>query len=175
MTNLMHLNTMDISCAKDWFMQTCTASAWCELMTLSRPYASLDQVIETGSEHWQKMRTSDFIEAFEGHPMIGDIDALREKYAATKAIAGNEQAGTASASDDILQTLQQANKAYLKKHGFIFIICASGLSANTMLNVLQIRLQNTSDEEMKIAAQEQLKITLLRIKKALTKEEMLHE
>ena len=76
MTNLMHLNTMDISCAKDWFMQTCTASAWCELMTLSRPYASLDQVIETGSEHWQKMRTSDFIEAFESLSDDIDIDCF---------------------------------------------------------------------------------------------------
>lgn len=168
MISLAQLNTMEKSIANNWFMQTCTATRWCESMTDSRPYDSVDQVIDNATAHWQAMQESDFIEAFEGHPMIGDIHSLREKYAATKAMAGSEQAGTASASEATLQTLQQANKAYLDKHGFIFIICASGLSAQTMLETLQARFVNTTNTEMKIAAQEQIKITLLRIRKALT-------
>jgi 2-oxo-4-hydroxy-4-carboxy-5-ureidoimidazoline decarboxylase len=168
MNNLTQLNEMSEQRALNWFLQMCTARRWCKLMTQSRPYHSIEQVTKHCAEHWQKMLKQDFMEAFEGHPMIGDIHSLREKYAATKAIAGNEQAGTADASEATLHALQQGNKDYLDKHGFIFIICASGLAAQTMLYSLQNRLSNTSEQEMIIAAQEQLKITLLRIKKALS-------
>jgi 2-oxo-4-hydroxy-4-carboxy-5-ureidoimidazoline decarboxylase len=58
------------------------------------------------------------------------------------------------------------NREYVNKHGFIFIICASGLSAEAMLNELEIRLPNSTNTEIEKAAQEQIKITLLRIKKA---------
>lgn len=100
--------------------------------------------------------------------MIGDVDSLRKKFANTKTIASGEQSGTASASEATLLTLKEANQAYLDKHGFIFIICATGLSADAMLNALQTRLPNSTDEEIRTAAQEQIKITLLRIDKALT-------
>lgn len=168
MSKLAQLNTMDARSANEWFMQTCTAIRWCELMTESRPYPSIDHLNKQAISHWQSMQRSDYMQAFEGHPMIGDIHSLRKKYAATKAIAGNEQAGTASASDTTLQALQQTNKDYLAKHGFIFIICASGLSADTMLLALQKRISNDTNTEIKTAAQEQLKITLLRIEKALS-------
>ena len=102
------------------------------------------------------------------NPMIGDVDSLRKKFANTKTIASGEQSGTASASEATLLTLKEANQAYLDKHGFIFIICATGLSADAMLNALQTRLPNSTDEEIRTAAQEQIKITLLRIDKALT-------
>jgi len=183
MTTLAQLNAMSATESSDWFMQTCSATRWCQLMTQSRPYQSITQLVEYVNENWQQMRNSDYMEAFDGHPMIGDINSLREKYLATKAIAGDEQAGTATASESTLQALQQVNKDYLEKHGFIFIICASGLSAKAMLDALQVRIQNNTDTEVKTAAQEQLKITLLRIYKALnehanalpTVEEMPHE
>ncbi|MEM7267378.1 MAG: 2-oxo-4-hydroxy-4-carboxy-5-ureidoimidazoline decarboxylase, partial [Pseudomonadota bacterium] len=66
-----------------------------------------------------------------------------------------------------LHQLKEANHAYLDKHGFIFIICATGLSAQTMLEALQARLPNTTQQEITNAAAEQIKITLLRINKAL--------
>lgn len=167
MTTLTQLNAMSETKATYWFMQTCTATRWCQLMVQSRPYGSIDHLIEYTHKNWLQMHKDDYLEAFEGHPMIGDIHSLREKYAATKVIAGNEQAGTASASESTLQALQQVNQDYLDKHGFIFIICASGLSADVMLEALQARLQNSTDKEIVTAAQEQLKITLLRINKAL--------
>jgi 2-oxo-4-hydroxy-4-carboxy-5-ureidoimidazoline decarboxylase len=66
--------------------------------------------------------------------------------------------------------LKNANQAYLDKHGFIFIICATGLSADAMLDALNERLPHTTDKEIQLAAQEQLKITLLRINKAINVE-----
>ncbi|GBL05240.1 2-oxo-4-hydroxy-4-carboxy-5-ureidoimidazoline decarboxylase [Glaciecola sp. KUL10] len=166
MNTIEQLNEMTLEGAHAWFMQTCTATQWCELMTQSRPYTSVEHLSDCAAQHWAKMQSSDYREAFEGHPMIGDIDSLREKYATTKKMAGNEQAGTAVASESVLKALQQANADYLEKHGFIFIICASGLSAETMLAALNDRIENSTHIEEQNAAREQLKITLLRISKA---------
>jgi len=161
------LNSLDSEQANQWFVQVCTAQGWCNKMVNSMPYADKASIIKTATDHWAEMQETDFLEAFQGHPMIGDINTLREKYANTKALASNEQSGTANASEQTLNKLHEANHEYLNKNGFIFIICASGLSANTMLVALTQRLANTREKEIEIAAQEQLKISLLRIDKAV--------
>ena len=168
MITTAELNALQSEDAKKWFMQICTAPRWCTKMVNSMPFASMSSIVEQAKAHWLDMREEDFLDAFEGHPMIGDINTLREKFAATKALASNEQAGTANADETTLNALHKANQQYLDKHGFIFIICASGLSAETMLAALQQRLQNDRSEELAIAANEQLKISLLRIQKAVS-------
>lgn len=167
MISIDELNTLPHDTAMDWFMQTCTAENWCAFMLESRPFANVSVLIEAAEKNWQLMHDEDYLQAFKGHPMIGDVQSLRDKYAHTKALASEEQSGASAASEETLQQLQQCNKSYLDKHGFIFIICATGLAADAMLAALKIRLPNSTDIEMKIAAQEQIKITLLRINKAL--------
>ena len=164
---LNELNTLSASDASDWFQQTCAAQSWIYSMMNGRPFGTVNDVKEYAKTAWSKCGKDDFLEAFTAHPMIGDVDSLRKKFANTKTIASGEQSGTASASEATLLTLKEANQAYLDKHGFIFIICATGLSADAMLSALQARLPNSTDEEIRTAAQEQIKITLLRIDKAL--------
>lgn len=144
-------------------------------MAQSRPFVSMDDIEQKATLHWATMQQNDYLEAFQGHPMIGDVNSLRAKYANTKEIASNEQSGTAVASEATLQALQQANHDYLNAHGFIFIICATGLSAQTMLNALQKRMNNTTADEINTAAQEQLKITLLRMHKAINPQDISYE
>jgi 2-oxo-4-hydroxy-4-carboxy-5-ureidoimidazoline decarboxylase len=175
MTTISDLNTLSFDDATAWFMQTCSSVAWATLMAKTRPFATIHAIERQALRHWQKMQTTDFIEAFKGHPMIGDISSLRAKFIQTKALASSEQAGTASASEEVLKSLQQANYDYLDKHGFIFIICATGLSANEMLAQLRLRIDNTTEEEVTNASNEQMKITLLRIHKMLTIEEPTHD
>lgn len=172
---LNQLNTLNETDATQWFMQTCAATRWATLMANARPYASIANIETTAKNNWQTMQAPDILEAFQGHPMIGDMGSLRAKFANTKAMASNEQAGTASASEAVLNTLMQANHDYLDKHGFIFIICATGLSAAEMLAQLQLRIVNTTQDEMHNAANEQIKITLLRIQKNLTTQERTHD
>ena len=99
--------------------------------------------------------------------MIGDVNSLRKKYASTKKMASNEQQGAADADETTLHDLAAANHQYLDKHGFIFIICASGLSAKTMLHILNLRLKNDTATEIDLAAAEQIKITFLRLEKGI--------
>jgi len=168
---LNELNTLADKPAVDWFQQTCAAQSWIYDMVAARPFANIKDVKDYAQTAWSKCAEKDFLEAFSAHPMIGDLDSLRKKFANTKTIASGEQSGTASASEATLRALKEANQAYLDAHGFIFIICATGLSADAMLNALQDRLPNSTDEEIRNAAREQIKITLLRIEKGLTAED----
>lgn len=164
---LEQLNQLESKEATAWFQQTCTANRWCKKMVEARPFASESELKNTAKDIWQTMEKKDWFQAFQGHPMIGDIDSLRAKFANTRSMASNEQSGTKRASTETLEALRQFNYDYLEKHGFIFIICATGLSADTMLEALKQRLNNETTVELINAAEQQIQITLLRLTKGL--------
>ncbi|GGF70467.1 2-oxo-4-hydroxy-4-carboxy-5-ureidoimidazoline decarboxylase [Alteromonas lipolytica] len=165
---LDELNQLDDKAACDWFETTCAARRWVNAMVAARPYASAEMVYSQAVEVWQSLAEADYREAFEAHPMIGDVNSLRAKFANTKHTAAAEQQGTAVASEETLESLHRLNHEYLNRHGFIFIICATGLSADTMLDALSKRLPNDTATELANAAAEQIKITLLRLTKGLS-------
>ena len=121
--------------------------------------------MESAEEKWDECNEAGWLEAFEHHPKIGNINSLPGTSAATKEWAENEQSGVTRAHDETLRELARENEAYRDKFGFIFIICATGKSAEEMLTQLKGRMNNNLEEEIKIAAAEQLKITKLRIEK----------
>ena len=75
--------------------------------------------------------------------------------------------GVAGAADTVRDQLADANRLYQEKFGFIFIVCATGKSAEEMLALLLQRLPNDAGTEIKIAMEEQNKITQLRLQKLL--------
>ena len=168
--NVKALNALPWQDAKSWFTQTCAAQRWATMMTDDRPYKNEEEILSHANRVWSRMDKNDYLEAFTAHPMIGDLDSLRSKFANTRTLAAGEQSGTAEASEATLLALREKNLAYREKHGFIFIICATGLSAETMLKALETRLSNTTAQEMENAAAEQIKITCLRISKAMNSE-----
>lgn len=146
------------------FMQCNTSVTWCEKMEASRPFTNNAlSIFEIADQHWEKSTEADLLEAFDGHPEIGDVSTLREKYRNTEKLAGHEQSGVNTASENTLQSLSQGNTEYKEKFGFIFIVCASGKSADQMLTLLLERLPNTREQELKNAAEEQRKITHIRL------------
>lgn len=163
------LNHFSLSEAQQWFSHCCAAPKWYEGMVKARPFTDVEQIKQVAQGLWLECSEQDFLSAFEAHPMIGNVSSLRAKYAATKAIASNEQQGATQANDQTLQALADANHEYLTKHGFIFIICATGLSADTMLNALMQRIHNSTATEIQLAGAEQIKITQLRLEKGLEK------
>lgn len=165
--NVKTLNALPWQDAKSWFIQTCAAQRWATMMTDDRPYKNEQEVLDHANRVWAGMGKQDYLEAFTAHPMIGDLNSLRSKFANTRSLAAGEQSGTAEASEATLITLREKNLAYREKHGFIFIICATGLSAETMLEALEKRLPNSTEQEMENAAAEQIKITCLRLSKAM--------
>ena len=149
------------------FMQCNTSEKWCENMAESRPFSDYQSVLDSADTHWAESKEKDLLQAFEGHPEIGDVSTLREKYRNTAKSAGHEQSGVNTATENTLQSLSQGNKDYKEKFGFIFIVCASGKSADEMLALLLERLPNSRDIELVNAGAEQLKITHIRLDKLL--------
>jgi 2-oxo-4-hydroxy-4-carboxy-5-ureidoimidazoline decarboxylase len=165
--NLAQLNSLTSEQATHTFMQCCTSSTWVNAMVQARPFADDIAIAKSADLAWQALSEVDYLEAFEGHPKIGDVSSLRAKYANTKALAGNEQGLVKEADSDVLAELSQGNTDYEAKFGFIFIVCATGKSAKEMSDLLQARLPNTRSKELMHAAEEQRKIFQLRIEKAL--------
>lgn len=153
--------------ALEHLQHCCGASKWSQLMSNARPFVSLEQLHDAAASIWNSLSTDDWLEAFEHHPQIGDLDSLRKKFASTKTWAAQEQGGTSEATDEVLEELALLNQDYLNKFGFIFIICATGKSAQEMLNALKIRMNHKHREELSIAAAEQQKITAIRLNKLL--------
>ena len=157
--------------AIDAFMQCNTSEDWCERMAESRPFVNVEQLRMKADQHWRKSTEKDLLQAFEGHPEIGDVSTLREKYRNTEKLAGHEQSGVNTATETTLQSLSQGNRDYKEKFGFIFIVCASGKSADEMLALLLERLPNTREQELMNAVEEQRKITQIRLNKLIKQEE----
>ncbi|MBU6430386.1 MAG: OHCU decarboxylase, partial [Cyanobacteria bacterium REEB65] len=112
--------------ARSEFLKCCAAERWAAGMVARMPFASTDDLLRTADQIWAQMRTKDWLEAFAGHPRIGDLASLRAKYQNTSDWAQGEQDGAIGASETILQGLQDGNRAYEAKFGHLFIVCATG-------------------------------------------------
>ena len=164
---LSALNSANRSLAREHFLQCCSSDEWAKKMLESRPFESAQALLDCANVHWQNLAEEDYLQAFDGHPKIGDVNSLRAKYANTKALAAGEQTQVNTASDDVMQNLAQGNSDYQDKFGFIFIVCATGKSAQQMLALLLERLENDRDTELLNAAEEQRKIFQLRLQKLM--------
>ena len=161
-----YINALAPAEALEAFQKCCTSRRWAEQMVQSRPFPSDSALHRCALSIWRSLGREDYEEAFAGHPQIGaDPAALRRKFSATADWSSNEQAGVRTASEATIQALASLNQKYLKRFGYIFIVCASGKSADEMLDLLRQRIDNTSETELHIAAAEQHKITTLRLEK----------
>ena len=165
--DIQELNCLPIDKANHLFMQCCTSEKWVEKMVVSRPFTDTGGLRETADHIWNELNESDYLQAFEGHPKIGDVNSLKAKYANTKELASGEQSGANQAAEELITELAHSNREYEKKFGFIFIVCATGKSAQQMLELLHHRLNNDRHQELRIAAEEQRKIFHLRLEKLL--------
>jgi 2-oxo-4-hydroxy-4-carboxy-5-ureidoimidazoline decarboxylase len=165
--SLEGINQASPADAAHMFRQCCTSQHWIERMVATRPYASADALREQADSHWRDMAEADYLEAFDGHPKIGDVGSLKAKYANTKALAAGEQSGVNVATDAVIQRLAAGNRQYEEKFGFIFIVCATGKSAEQMTDLLEARLPNERQVELENAAEEQRKIFHIRLNQLL--------
>ena len=158
-------NQLHVGSKKELLQKCCGSSSWIDKMLAAWPFENLSQMLKAAEVNWYACNEQDWLEAFQHHPKIGDINSLKEKYASTAAWASNEQSGVNAASNKILEELSAGNDVYENKFGYIFIVCATGKSAAEMLEILNSRLPHNSEEEIKIAAEEQNKITKVRLAK----------
>ena len=143
--------------------QCCGSRAWVERMTARRPFGSREAMLQAARDEWFALTADDWLEAFAQHPRIGDRESLRRRFGTTAHLAEREQAGVDHATPDVLTALAEGNDRYERKFGFIFIVCATWKTADEMLRLLASRLPHSRDVELRVAAEEQAKITELRL------------
>lgn len=165
--NLEKLNNISSEIAVSKFLDCCGSRRWANLMTKARPFADFALLLNQAAQIWQNLEPEDWLEAFASHPKIGSHKAAPKQQTQSAEWSKGEQSGTQTADTSVLEELAEANYLYEKKFGYIFIVCATGKSAAEMLEICRNRLNNDAEKELRIAAEEQRKITEIRLKKLL--------
>lgn len=165
MNALDRLNSLSPQEAETEFLKCCGSTNWARRMVEQRPFADVAELVSKADDHWQSLAAEDWLEAFRSHPKIGEKKAEQTQSETARTWSEQEQAGTTDSAMETMQSLAAGNREYEKKFGHIFIVCASGKTADEMLSILSDRLNNDADSELRIAAEEQRKITQLRLEK----------
>lgn len=164
---LQWLNTLLGREAEAALLACCGSTAWAGRMAQRRSFRSLVELLQASDEICRALERQDWLEAFRAHPRIGEKRADQEPSAAGTGWSEQEQAGTRTATGDTLAALREANRLYEARFGHIFIVCATGKTAEETLALLRQRLQNDPETEVRIAAEEQRRIAQLRLEKLL--------
>lgn len=136
-------------------------------MIEGRPFANAEEVSSKADQIWSSLDEHDWLEAFRAHPKIGERKAAAAQSQQAASWSAQEQSHAQRAADETKAAIAEGNRVYEDRFGFIFIICASGKSAEEILSSLNERLAHDPKTELRIAAGEQQRITRLRLEKLL--------
>ena len=165
MNALDRLNSLSPPEASSEFLKCCGSKNWAQRMVDQRPFIDVSELLSKADDIWRSLAAQDWLEAFRSHPKIGEKKAEQAQSDTARAWSEQEQAGTRDSALETMQALADGNREYEKRFGYIFIVCATGKTSAEMLAILRERLNNDPDSELRIAAEEQRKITQLRLRK----------
>jgi 2-oxo-4-hydroxy-4-carboxy-5-ureidoimidazoline decarboxylase len=148
---------------RDELLALCGSRLWAQLVADAAPFVDVDALHAAADAAFDELSEDDWLEAFAHHPRIGDVESLRERFASSGALSEREQAGLASAEEDVVQAIADGNVEYEQRFGFVFLIRAAGRSAAEILHQQRARLEHDRAAELGIAAEQQRQITHLRI------------
>jgi allantoicase len=156
---LRYLNALPLRARVAVLREACHSTRYAEKLASAAPYGSAGELLAASSRAFDDLTQADWDEAFAGHPRIGEKKP--------DAVAMSEQAKVVQGSDATRAALAEVNATYEAKFGHIYLVFASGRSAEELLAIAQTRLQNDAATEMSNAKAEQRKITELRLAKLL--------
>jgi OHCU decarboxylase len=167
---LERLNALDDAEAEGELLKCCGSQRWARQLAAQRPFRDAAQLMTAAEQVSWSLREQDWLEAFSAHPKIGGRKAQRTQDAQALTWSEEEQAGARGLDQMTQNELAEANRIYEEKFGYIFIVCATGKTAAEMLAIMRARLPNEPEVELRNAAEEQRKITQLRLEKLLSQE-----
>ena len=165
------LDEMEPDQARGLFAQCCGSSKWVNEMTAKRPFRTFDNVLKAADDAADTMAAQDWLDAFAHHPRIGERAGSAPAKGEAAEWSEKEQSGVDSASFDLKAALMNANEEHERKFGYIYIVCATGKSAEEMLEIARKRLGNDAEKELSVSADEQRKITRLRLEKLIERDD----
>ena len=159
------LDTMSADQAAETLTSCCASSRWVKEMVRRRPYGSVADVLASADEAWDLTSDEDWHEAFSHHPRIGDSEAAAAQSSRSTEWSAGEQSAVQSGTETVQSELAKINREYEDRFGHIYIVCATGKTPEQLLEIARKRLANRPEKELRVAAEEQRKITQLRLKK----------
>jgi allantoicase len=159
---LARLNAMTNEEATAALRRCCGSARWAAALASARPFEDRAALARIAEHTWWSLDEGDWLEACAAHARIGERKVPAAGDAAWSEGEQRAAAGAAAATTTELTTL---GKEYEARFGFMFIVCASGRSAASMLEELRRRVSGTREAEVRTAAEEQARITRLRLTK----------
>jgi 2-oxo-4-hydroxy-4-carboxy-5-ureidoimidazoline decarboxylase len=159
-TDLAAFDAMAAETAIELLRPACASSFWSRVLVAGRPYGSVAQLQAASDGIIQALGWSEVEEALAAHPRIGDRAAGSSPESAWSR---QEQSGTASAAEEVAERLRAGNVAYEERFGHVFLICATGRSADDLLGALTERLGNDAETEQPVVRRELAAIVRLRL------------
>ena len=165
---LAEFNALPAAAAEAALLDCCGAARWTKQVAAKRPFESASALHSAADKSWQEMDQADILEAISRHPQIGEQAASGSET--HRRWSAGEQSGAQAAAEDVKTRLARGNRAYYEKFGYIFLVCATGRTADEILAILEQRLQNDAARELPVAAEQQRLIMQLRLAKLLAGE-----
>ncbi|MCX4745291.1 2-oxo-4-hydroxy-4-carboxy-5-ureidoimidazoline decarboxylase [Kitasatospora sp. NBC_01287] len=141
-------------------LEVCSSPTWAAAVAGRRPWSDREALLAANSAAMDSLAVADLDDAMAGHARIG-------KPKAGDATSEREQAGIHGVDQALLDDLREANAAYEAKFGHVFLICATGRTAATMLAALRERFSNDAATEAEIVRGELRKINDIRLNRLL--------
>ena len=171
MSYLDEWNVMSADAAADAALPCCGSHAWARGLVARRPLSTLPELLAASDAAWWSLAETDWKEAFESHPRIGQQHAQAAATATSLQWSADEQSTGMTPDEKSESLLKVSQAAYEERFGRIFIVCATGKSADEMLAILERRMHNTAEDELHESAEQQRQITHIRLRKWLTGKE----
>ncbi|WP_037604655.1 2-oxo-4-hydroxy-4-carboxy-5-ureidoimidazoline decarboxylase [Streptacidiphilus rugosus] len=159
-TTLDRVNAVEDGELDTLLLEICSSPTWAKLVRLARPFRDETALHSANANAMAALGTADLLDAMAGHARIGTPkpgDATSER----------EQAGVAGAEQQLLDALAAANASYEEKFGHVFLICATGRTAETMFAAIRERYPNDAATEREIVRGELGKINDIRLDRLL--------
>ena len=139
--------------------EVCSSTIWVRRVLAGAPFADVEALLDRADRMLAELPDAEIDAALDGHPRIGGgVD---------NASSAREQAGVAGAGEDVRTELAAKNRAYEDTFGYVYLVCASGRSAEELLAILTERLQNDPETERRVMRNELMKINKLRLTRLL--------
>ena len=150
---LDEFNALPFEASRAAMLDVCGCEAWAVEMAAKRPYGSVKAVNEAADAQWWLLGDYGWLEAFRAHPVTGAPD--QRAAALSNAVPDSEPT--------IIDTIAGLRHEYYATFGFTFVFCAEGKTPEDVLDAIKSRVENRPEEEMAYAAEEQAKITQVRL------------
>jgi OHCU decarboxylase len=165
-------NQLPVDEATRAILPCCGSTAWARAMVARRPLADEAALIVASDETLRALMRSDWMEAFNSHPRIGEsrpLPSQQSMSSQTQSVewSAQEQRNVADADAAVKAALADANREYEQSFNRTFIVCATGKSAAEILAILQRRLNHDSETEFNEASEQQRQVTQIRLRKWL--------